>query len=73
MTSPVEQIVVRCRCGHLFTDWHRSSLNLELDPWIDPAYVREASTATCPSCGAVTDLGTLVVSQEDGVEVWTAR
>lgn len=59
MTSPPEQITVACpACGHVYTDWHRASINVDLDPTLD---VDAASTATCPKCGHVVDLGTLVV------------
>jgi endogenous inhibitor of DNA gyrase (YacG/DUF329 family) len=68
MTSPVEQIRVECpRCGATFEDWTRGSINLDLEGW-DPAnpevaaYLRECSTATCPSCGHVVELESLVVS-----------
>ena len=62
MTSPAVPIRVRCpRCGNEYEDWHRPSLNLDLDPWIDEAYVREASSATGPVCGHRVELATLVV------------
>jgi endogenous inhibitor of DNA gyrase (YacG/DUF329 family) len=65
MTSPVEEIRVECpTCGTTFDDWTRGSINLDLDDF-DDDYVRRASTATCPSCGQVVDLGALVV--KDGV------
>ena len=70
MTSPAEQITVECpKCGHVYDDWHRASINADLDPAMaaDAEYVRAASTATCPKCEHVVDLGTLVV---DG-NVWT--
>lgn len=32
MTGPVENITVRCpACGAIYEDWHRGSLNLDLD------------------------------------------
>jgi hypothetical protein len=43
-------------------------VNLDLDPWADAAYLRDASTATCPSCGLVVKLDALVV---DG-SLWRA-
>jgi endogenous inhibitor of DNA gyrase (YacG/DUF329 family) len=67
MTSPVEQITVVCPgCGQEYEDWHRRSVNAMLDPEMaaDRAYMRAASTATCPSCGKVVRLGTLVVAIE---------
>jgi hypothetical protein len=66
MTSPVEEIRVECaRCGVHFDDWRRPSVNLALDDF-DDDYLRQASTATCPECGHVHELSTLVV---DG-DVW---
>jgi hypothetical protein len=43
-------------------------VNLDLEGWDadDPkvkAYLQECSTATCPDCGHVAELGVLVVSQ----------
>lgn len=67
MTSPVEEIRVECpRCGHEYDDWFRPSVNLDLDDF-DDDYLRRASTATCPSCGFVVEIGSLFV--KDGV--WT--
>jgi endogenous inhibitor of DNA gyrase (YacG/DUF329 family) len=64
MTSPPENITVECpKCGHAFEDWFRPSINADLDPEIaaDADYMREATTATCPKCGNVVDLSTLIV------------
>ena len=69
MTSPPQQIHVRCpRCGREYDDWYRPSVNLDLDDF-DEEYLRQASTATCPDCGHTVEIGTLVV---DG-GVWTFR
>ena len=66
MTSPVRQIEVQCpRCGNVYEDSHRPSINLTLDDF-DDEYLEEASTATCPQCGLKVSLGTLIV-REDGV------
>jgi hypothetical protein len=66
MTSPVEQIIVACpACNSLYEDWYRASINLGLDGF-DEDYVRRATTATCPKCGHVVVLDTLIV---DG-DVW---
>ena len=71
MTSPVEQIHVGCpACHTVYEDWYRGSANLDLEGWDadDPdvqQYLRECSTATCPSCGHTLELDTLVVA--DGV------
>lgn len=65
MTSPVRKMDVECpRCGHVYQDWYRASLNLELDDF-DDAYVEEASTATCPACGHKVAVSCLIVG-EDG-------
>jgi hypothetical protein len=42
-------------------------VNLELEGWDerDPevaSYLRECSTATCPTCGELVEIGTLVIS-----------
>ena len=61
MTSPPEWITVECpRCGVLYRDWHRASINLDLDD-LDEEYLRQATTARCPSCKLVVKLSTLVV------------
>jgi hypothetical protein len=66
MTSPVQRITVECpRCHEEFEDWYRASINLNIEHF-DDDYIRQASTATCPSCELVVELGTLVV---DG-DVW---
>lgn len=68
MTSPIENITVRCpKCGHLYEDWLRRSLNVDLDPWVTDEYAQRAFTATCPECHHVVDLGGLVVRDN----VWT--
>jgi endogenous inhibitor of DNA gyrase (YacG/DUF329 family) len=71
MTSPSERIIVRCpACGSTYEDWHRASINIDLDPGLDdPAYLEQASTATCPDCGHGVELGGLVVRGD----VWEAR
>ena len=61
MTSPARQVVVACpTCGESYEDWYRASLNLNLDDF-DEEYIRQASSATCPACGYVVALETLVV------------
>jgi len=61
VTSPPRSITVECpKCGARYQDWHRASMNLDLDDF-DEEYLREASTATCPSCGQVVELDTLIV------------
>lgn len=64
MTSPPSPIRVECRrCGTVWEDWHRPSINARLDPEMaaDQEYLREASTATCPKCRHVAEIGTLIV------------
>lgn len=62
MTSPPKQITVECpSCGDRYEDWYRASINLDLDDF-DDDYVRQATTATCPDCGHVVELVTLVVA-----------
>ena len=65
MTSPPQQITLECpRCGERYEDWFRASLNLDLDDFSDE-YVREATSATCPRCGHIVELDSLVV--RDGI------
>ena len=69
MTSPVKKIEVESpRCAIVYEDWYRASINLDLDDF-DAEYVREAATATCPQCGHVIALETLVV--EHGLWRWS--
>ena len=64
---PPEKITIVCpRCSENYPTWHRFSVNLDLDDF-DEEYVREMTTATCPACGEVVALSSLVV---DG-DVWT--
>ena len=43
MTSPPAQVTVECpRCGHVYRDWWRPSINLDLDEF-DDAYLDKAS------------------------------
>ena len=65
MTSPPRQIKVCCPgCGHLYQDWCRDSINLDLDPGMDDEeYLQECCTATCPLCNHVVDLAEL---EEEG-------
>lgn len=64
MTSPPRDIQVRCpQCGHLYEDWYRPSINLELDDF-DDEYIEEASTATYPECGYKVDLDVLIVRKD---------
>lgn len=64
MTSPVEEIEIRCPlCNRFYRDWWQPSMNLALDNF-DEDYIREASTVTCPNCGYKIDLSVLIVDRE---------
>lgn len=71
MTSPPEQVTVRCpNCSHVYRDWRRASINLDLDPVTtaeDEDYVRQATTAMCPECKHVVEFASLIVRDD----VWT--
>jgi uncharacterized protein (UPF0212 family) len=64
MTSPVETITVKCpKCGNVFKDWYRASVNLMIDDF-DDEYLDECSSAICPQCGYKVEFGTLIVDSE---------
>ena len=66
MTSPPEEIEVECpKCGGVYSDWYRPSINLTLEKF-DEEYLEEASTSTCPECGYKVRHTVLTV-REDGV------
>ncbi len=68
MTSPIEQVTVKCpNCGHVYDDWFRASINQTLGERFDEADVRRATAATCPRCGHVVEFDALIV---DGDGVW---
>ena len=70
MTGPVEEVTIECpKCGRSYQTFYRGSMNLELDPQFDDDYIREMSTGTCPDCGGVVELGSLVV-EPDGTWRW---
>ena len=61
MTSPPEEITVECpKCGHVYQDWFRGSVNLDLDDF-DEEYLDQCSSATCPECQHKVTLDVLVV------------
>jgi predicted RNA-binding Zn-ribbon protein involved in translation (DUF1610 family) len=65
VTSPVEIVVIDCPgCGERYEDWWRPSINLGIDAF-DEDYLREASTGTCPRCGLVVDIGSVLVVEVD--------
>ncbi len=64
MTSPPETIHVTCeKCGCQYKDWYRASINLALDDF-DEDYLREATTTTCPGCGRVADMTSVIVTED---------
>ncbi len=66
MTSPPEQVEVECpSCGTTYEGWYRASINMMIEDWTDEE-LREATTATCPSCSHTVHFGGLIV-REDGV------
>lgn len=67
MTSPPEEIVIRCpECGHVYKDWHRASINLQLDPF-DDDYIDKATSSTCPRCNCKVNHEALIVRPN---EIW---
>ena len=68
MTSPPEEVTVTCpACDHVYRDWIRASINLDLgEPWTEEE-IERATTATCPKCGHVVGAEALVVSENE----WT--
>ena len=62
MTSPPTPVEITCRrCGEYFEDFHRPSINLGLgEAWTEDE-LAEATTATCPTCGATYAIETLIV------------
>ncbi len=69
MTSPAQRMRVVCPACGIAYDRCRPSINLDIDPWADEDYLREASTTTCPICENLSELGTSVVEARDGKEV----
>ena len=66
MTSPPEDIMVECpKCGHIYEDWWRPSVNLGLDDF-EETYITEATTSSCSKCGFRVQHDALVV-RKDGV------
>src|SRR6516162_9121376 len=64
MSSPCELITVFCPCGALYRDSWRPSMNLSLDDF-DDEYIERMSSTTCPNCGLVTRMGTLLAHFEN--------
>ena len=64
MTSPPENITVKCpKCGKVFEDWYRASVNMTIDDF-DDEYLDECSSAICPQCGYKVEFDTLIVDSE---------
>ncbi len=64
MTSPPENITVTCpKCGKVYEDWYRASVNLALDDF-DDDYLEQCSSATCPACGFKVRFENLVVDRD---------
>jgi hypothetical protein len=64
MTSPPQEITVKCpKCGKVYEDWYRASVNLMLDDF-DDDYLDECSSATCPDCGYKIEFDILIVDKE---------
>jgi hypothetical protein len=59
MSSPPELILVWCPCGALYRDSWRPSMNLSLEDF-EPDYIERVSSTTCPGCGLLTRMGTLL-------------
>ena len=65
MTSPPEKIKIKCpKCGTIYDDWYRPSINLTLDNF-DEDYIEDASTSVCPNCKYVV-LHNVLTVREDG-------
>ncbi len=66
MTSPPQQIRVECpRCGPVFEDWMRGSVNLDLEGWDPDAPEVQEYLRECSTCRHVAELDTLVVRQSN--------
>jgi len=64
MTSPPKNITVKCpKCGTVFEDWYRASVNLMLDDF-DDDYIEQCSSAICPDCGYKVEFDSLIVDRE---------
>ncbi len=69
MTGPVENITVRCpACGAIYEDWHRGSLNLDLDSFQRGLHSLRHDRDV-PGVRDVVELGVLIVEGD----VWMVR
>jgi len=65
VTSPPSEVTVTCpKCAHVYQDWRRPSVNLDLDNF-DEEYLDRCMSAVCPACGHKVYFSALIV--EDGV------
>jgi type II secretory ATPase GspE/PulE/Tfp pilus assembly ATPase PilB-like protein len=61
MTSPIKAIDVLCpQCRQQYQNWHRPSVNLDLDDF-DDEYLDECASAICPNCNFKIYFGSLTV------------
>jgi predicted RNA-binding Zn-ribbon protein involved in translation (DUF1610 family) len=64
MTSPPEKITIQCpRCGEVYEDWYRATVNRGLDDF-DEEYLRQCFKAACPKCGHEVKFDLLVVERD---------
>lgn len=64
MTMPPEFISVKCpKCGEVFEDFIRRSINFGLDNFSDE-YIEQCKFATCPKCGIKIPKNVLIVDKE---------
>jgi predicted RNA-binding Zn-ribbon protein involved in translation (DUF1610 family) len=75
MSSPCEQVRLSCpQCGEVYETWIRRSMNLTLDPWVTPEYLKQVSTGTCPRCGHKVRIADCIVTEKRGktLNIWPA-
>jgi len=64
MTSPCEIVTVKCpKCGKVYEDWYRPSVNLMMDNF-DEEYLDKCSSAICPDCGYKVRFNNLIVDKD---------
>lgn len=62
---PPEEVTIVCpKCAHVYRDWYRASMNLDLDAF-DETYIDEASSAVCPRCSYKVYFDSLIVRDGD--------
>lgn len=62
MTSPAREIRIVCRrCGATYSSTsYRPTINVTTEAWSEEE-IRDATTATCPECGLVSRLTSLII------------